>query len=118
MVATGLGPGAALDSDAVRTAAAGVARATSHVGGTIAWVVDDGLDLPAAEQARAAVDGLVLGAYDPGRWKANGDRPRPFERLVLVGADQGALAAAERAVRRGRMRPTARATSRTRRRTS
>ena len=99
VVATGLGPEAALDSDAVRTAAAGVARATSKIGGSVAWVIDGDLDLPVAEQARAAVDGLVLGSYDPGRWKADGDRPRPFERLVLVGADDGALAAAERAVR-------------------
>jgi leucyl aminopeptidase len=99
VVAAGLGPGAAVDSDAVRTAAAGVARATPRVGGTVAWVVDPDLGLPASEQARAAVDGLVLGAYDPGRWKADGDRPRPFERLVLVGADESALAAAERAAR-------------------
>jgi leucyl aminopeptidase len=97
VVAAGLGPGAALDPDAVRTAASGVARATSRVGGTVAWVLDSGLDLPLAEQARAAVDGLVLGGYDPGRWKANGDRPRPFERLLLIAADEGALAAAERA---------------------
>jgi leucyl aminopeptidase len=99
VVATGLGPDAAVDSDAVRTAASGVARATSRVGGTVAWVVDEDLDLPAAEQARAAVDGLLLGSYDPGRWKANGDRPRAFERLVLVGGGEGALAAAERAAR-------------------
>jgi leucyl aminopeptidase len=100
VVAAGLGPGAALDSDAVRTAASGVARATSKIGGTVAWVVDAGLDLPVSEQARAAVDGLVLGSYDPGRWKAaDDDRPRPFERLVLVGADESALAAAERASR-------------------
>jgi leucyl aminopeptidase len=51
------------------------------------------------EQARAAVDGLVLGGYDPGRWKANGDRPRRFDRLLLVGADESALAAARRAER-------------------
>jgi leucyl aminopeptidase len=98
VVAAGLGPGAALDPDAVRTAASGVARATSRIGGTVAWVVDDGLDLPTAEQARAAVDGLVLGGYDPGRWKANGAGVRPFERLLLVGADEGALTAADRAV--------------------
>src|SRR5215211_3778573 len=97
VVASGLGPGASVDSDAVRTAASGVARATSRVGGTVAWVVDGELDVPATEQARAAVDGLVLGGYDPGRWKADGDRPRPFERLLLVGADESALAAAERA---------------------
>jgi leucyl aminopeptidase len=99
VVATGLGPGAALDADSVRTAAAGVARATASIGGTVAWLVDDGLPLPPAEQARAAVDGLALGGYDPGRWKANGDRPKPFERLVLLGADEGALAAAARAAR-------------------
>ena len=99
VVASGLGPGASVDSDAVRTAASGVARATSRVGGTVAWVVDGELDVPATEQARAAVDGLVLGGYDPGRWKADGDRPRPFERLLLVGADESALAAAERAER-------------------
>ena len=99
VVAAGLGPGAALDSDAVRTAASGLARATSRIGGTVAWVVDSELELPSAEQARAAVDGLLLGGYDPGRWKANGDRPRAFDRLRLVGADESALAAAERAVR-------------------
>jgi leucyl aminopeptidase len=99
LTAVGLGPGAALDSDAVRTGASGVARATAAVGGTIAWLLDAGLTLPIAEQARAAVDGLMLGGYDPGRWKADGDRPKHFERLVLVGGDQGALAAAERASR-------------------
>ncbi len=97
VAAAGLGPGAALDSDAVRTGASGVARATATIGGTIAWLLDDGLTLPTVEQARAAVDGLMLGGYDPGRWKADGDRPKHFERLVLVGGDDGALAAAERA---------------------
>jgi leucyl aminopeptidase len=99
LVAAGLGPGAAVDSDAVRTAASGVARATSRVGGTVAWVVDDSLQVPPAEQARAAVDGLILGGYDPGRWKANGDHPRPVETLILVGAGEGAGAAGERAAR-------------------
>jgi leucyl aminopeptidase len=99
VVAAGLGRGAAVDADAVRTAASGVARATARVGGTVAWVLDPDLEVPTAEQARAAVDGLVLGSYDPGRWKRNGDRPRPFERLVLVGGDDGALAAAQRAAR-------------------
>jgi leucyl aminopeptidase len=99
VAAAGLGPGDALDSDAVRTAGAGVARATATTGGTIAWLLDDGLPLPSAEQARAAVDGLMLGGYDPGRWKADDDRPKHFERLVLVGGAAGALAAAERASR-------------------
>src|SRR5262245_39497845 len=72
--APGLAPGAWLDSDSVRTGASGVARATAAIGGTIAWLLDDGLAIPIAEQARAAVDGLMLGGYDPGRWKADGDR--------------------------------------------
>jgi leucyl aminopeptidase len=99
VVATGLGPGAALDPDAIRTAAAGVTRATSRIGGTVAWLVDDSLDLSPAAQARAAVDGLMLGGYDPGRWKGDGDRPKHFERLILVGGDEGALSAAEQAAR-------------------
>jgi leucyl aminopeptidase len=99
VIASGLGPLDAVDSDAVRTSAAGVVRAASRVGGTIAWLVDERLDLPVAEQARTAVDGILLGGYDPGRWKANGEGPRPFERLLLVGADDGALAAATRAAR-------------------
>jgi leucyl aminopeptidase len=99
VAAAGLGPAAALDPDAIRTAAAGVARATATIGGTIAWLLDDGLTLPIPEQARAAVDGRMRGGYDPGRWKADGDRPKHFERLVLVAGDEGALAAAQRASR-------------------
>ena len=76
-----------------------MARATATVGGTIAWLLDDGLTLPTAEQARSAVDGLMLGGYDPGRWKADENRPKHFERLVLVGGDDGALRAAQRASR-------------------
>ena len=69
VVATGLGPEAALDSDAVRTAAAGVARATSKIGGTIAWVVDDDLDLPAGR----------AGARRGRRTRARRLRPGPLE---------------------------------------
>src|SRR5690349_5689799 len=67
VVLVGLGPAEELDSDTVRTAAAAVAGATERVGGTLAWVLDD--SLPHDEQARAVVDGLILGTYDPGRWK-------------------------------------------------
>src|SRR5919198_1135851 len=40
VVAAGLGPRDEADADAVRTAAASVARATQDVGGTIAWTLD------------------------------------------------------------------------------
>jgi leucyl aminopeptidase len=95
VVLVGLGPAEELDSDTVRTAAASVAGATERVGGTLAWVLDD--SLPHDEQARAVVDGLILGTYDPGRWKTGPDPDHPFERLVLIGGEEGLAGSAARA---------------------
>ena len=88
------------DADAIRTAVAGAARETRRVGGTFAYVVNPSLTLDAAGQARAAADGLVLGTYDTRKWRSRdaGDR-KEFERLVIVGGDDDATAAAERATR-------------------
>src|SRR4029450_3481882 len=69
--------------------------APRRIGGTPAWLIDD--SLPHAEQARAVVDGLILGTYDPGRWKSGTNQDHPFERLVLVGGDPSLGEAAERA---------------------
>src|SRR5712691_1277930 len=98
LVVAGLGRLA--DADAVRTAVAGAARETRRVGGTLAYMVNPSLTLDASEQARAAADGLVLGTYDTRKWRSRdkGDR-KPFERLVIVGADHDATGAAERAAR-------------------
>ena len=98
---------------------AGAARETRRVGGTLAYVVNPSLALDAAGQARAAADGLVLGTYDPGTSGSRhdaGDR-KPFERLVIVGGDDDATAAAERArtrrrVGESRARPLERAAER------
>src|SRR5919202_3630402 len=79
----GVGAAEAIDADAIRTAAAAVVRAADFAG-SVAWLLDPELDLSLAEQARAVVDGTVLGSYEPGRWKSEGKR-RPLERLVLVG---------------------------------
>ena len=71
-----------------------------------------------AEQARAVVDGVVLGGYDPGRWKTEGEPSASRSSgSTLVGGDDERCGRRERA---GASRPgrTARATSRTRRRTS
>jgi leucyl aminopeptidase len=95
VVLVGLGPSDELDSDTVRTAAAAVAEATERVGGTLAWLLDD--SLPQTEQARAVVDGLILGTYDPGRWKSSSRPYHPFERLVLVGGDESLADSAARA---------------------
>jgi leucyl aminopeptidase len=95
VVLVGLGPADELDTDALRTAAASVAEAVERVGGTLAWLLDD--SLPHSEQARAIVDGLLLGSYDPGRWKTGEKSDQPFERLILVGGNEDLRGEAERA---------------------
>ena len=82
VAAAGIGRIEDLDADALRTAAASVARATAEVGGTVAWLLDETLPLPLDEQARAVVEGIVLGSYRPGRWKTDAHEPRPVERIV------------------------------------
>ena len=99
VAAAGIGRRGGVDGDTLRTAAGAVARAAGRVGGTVAWLLGPGLELPPAEQARAIVDGTVLGAYEPGRWKTNGRRPKPIERIVLVGSGEGVEEAASRAAR-------------------
>jgi leucyl aminopeptidase len=99
VAAAGLGPRAELDADALRTAAGAVARAAGRFGGTIAWLLDASLDVAPAEQARAVVEGAVLGAYEPGRWKTRERRPRPLERMVFVGEGEEVADAAARAAR-------------------
>ena len=94
---TGKGP---LEADSLRTAAAAAARRTKEVGGTsIAWLLEGQGDLPPAEQARAIVEGTLLGPYEAGRWKTNGDERPDLERLVLCGP--GAAAGADEAARAG-----------------
>ena len=96
----GIGKTTDLDADALRTAASRVVqRAGALRGGTVAWALEPGLRLPPGEQARAIVDGTVLGAFDAGRWKTKDSERAPIERLVLCGA--GAAAAAEPAARAG-----------------
>jgi leucyl aminopeptidase len=97
IVAAGGGRRDQLDADSIRDAAAGVARL--GLGGTLAWLLDESLPLSAAEQARAVVDGLVLGGYDPGRWKTQTNQRIAPERLVLVGADDATRELAQRTER-------------------
>jgi leucyl aminopeptidase len=96
LAVAGLGARDALDADALRTAAGTVAREAREFAVTIAWLLDDSLPLSPAEQARAIVDGTLLGAYDPGRWKSNGTEVR-LERLVIVSQDEAAAGATDRA---------------------
>ena len=80
------GLGEEIDADAFRTAAAAVARLLRSVGGSVAWLLDETQAVGAEEQARAVVDGFVLGGYDAGRWKSH-DTRREIERLVFVGPE-------------------------------
>src|SRR5262245_106334 len=54
IVAAGGGRRDQLDGDSIRDAAAGVARL--GLGGTVTWLLDDGLGLRSSEQARAVGD--------------------------------------------------------------
>jgi len=93
----GLGDRDAADADAFRTAAAAVARSVKRFAGSISWLLDESLPLPLEEQARAVVDGVTLGAYEPGRWKTSGVEEPKLERLVLAGDDAGLDGPASRA---------------------
>jgi leucyl aminopeptidase len=94
------GLGKRADAHAVASAVGAAARAAKRIGGTFAYLVDDSLPLSGAEQVRAAVDGLVLAAYDPAQWRSNSrNDAKRFDQLVLVGADEGAAEAAERELR-------------------
>ncbi|HEX2110543.1 MAG TPA: leucyl aminopeptidase [Gaiellaceae bacterium] len=94
LAAAGLGVREDVDADAVRTAAASVVtRARALPRGTVAWVLEgDGSPLSPVEQACAVVEGVVLGRYDTGRWKTNGDRPAPVRRIVLCGSAAAGVA--------------------------
>src|SRR5947207_15482590 len=87
VVVAGVGKRAEVDADAVRTAAAAVARRLRDVGGTLAWTLDDSLPLTLDEQARAVIEGAVLGAYSPGRWKTEEKTGKGLDKILLYGDD-------------------------------
>jgi leucyl aminopeptidase len=91
VVVAGVGKRAEVDADALRTAAAAVVGRLRDVGGTLTWALDDSLPLPAGEQARAVVEGAVLGSYSPGRWKTAQQPPKTIDRIVLATAAQDDL---------------------------
>jgi leucyl aminopeptidase len=90
LVAAGVGKHSEVDADALRTAAAATAQALSRVGGTLVWLLDESLPVPLPEQAAALVEGTILGAYSPGRWKAK-DESRAPKRIVVGHDDDPAI---------------------------
>jgi leucyl aminopeptidase len=98
LVAAGVGKRDEVDADALRTAAAATAQALARVGGALVWLLDESLPVPLPEQAAALVEGTILGAYSPGRWKSNNDETHAPERIVVAhAADPELQAAVERA---------------------
>ena len=81
------GLGQEIDADAFRAAAGAVARLTQRIGGTLGWALDEDSPVPVVEQASAVVDGVLLGGYDPGRWKTRDSRPAEFTRLAFAGPE-------------------------------
>src|SRR3989440_5468972 len=92
----GIGAREAVDADALRTAAGTLAREARGYARSIAWLLDDSLSLSPAEQARAIVDGTLLGSYDPGGWKTSPE-PDRLESLVIVSGNASVGEAARRA---------------------
>jgi leucyl aminopeptidase len=80
----GLGEGDRIDADAVRTAAAAVVQEAGQFTTSLAWALDASLPLPVEAQARALVEGTLLGAYDPARLKQENHQPK-LTTLVLCG---------------------------------
>ena len=80
----GLGKRDRIDADALRTAGAAVAQESGQFTSSLAWALDSSLPLPVEEQARALVEGTLLGAYEPARWKHDDHKPK-LKSLVLCG---------------------------------
>jgi leucyl aminopeptidase len=103
VVVAGVGKAEELDPDALRTAAAAVARRVADVGGTVAWMLEESLPLSFEEQARAIVEGTILGSYSPARWKTNEKPQKRIEKIVLCAAEgDGLEETAKRAARVGK----------------
>jgi leucyl aminopeptidase len=103
VVVAGIGKRAEVDPDALRTAAAAVVQRVADVGGTVAWLLDESLPLSLEEQARAIVDGTMLGSYSPARWKTEEQPGKRVDRIVLLApADEGLVATANRTAQVGK----------------
>ena len=98
IAAAGVGSLDSLDADTLRTAASVVGRRASRTHAKVAWLLDPALPLPLPEQARAAVEGVAYGSYDPGAWRSARSR-REVPELTVVTDDEAAAEAARRAGR-------------------
>jgi leucyl aminopeptidase len=98
VVVAGVGKSDELDVDAVRTAASTVAQRVGAFGGTLAWLLDESLSLSVEEQARAIVEGTMLGSYSPARWKTQEKPEAHVEKIVLYTTAGDGLAESARRI--------------------
>src|SRR5437867_6555190 len=92
VVVAGIGKRDELDADALRTAASTVAHRVADIGGTLAWLLDESLPLSLEEQARAIVEGTMLGSYNPARWKTQEEPEARVEKIVFYATDGAGVA--------------------------
>ena len=92
VVVTGVGKRDEVDADALRTAASAVVREVADVGRTVGWLLDESLPLSLGEQATAVVEGMMLGSYNPARWKTEDAPEEHLTKIVLSGTDDGEIA--------------------------
>ncbi len=85
LVAAGVGKRDAVDDETLRTAGAVTAQRLSRVGGTLCWLLDESLPVPLPAQAAALVEGTILGAYTPGRWKTQDEHPPLAPERIVIG---------------------------------
>jgi leucyl aminopeptidase len=103
LIVAGVGKREDVDADALRTAASAVVRRLADVGGTVAWQLDDSLPLSLDDQARAIVEGTMLGSYSPARWKTDEKPQKLVEKVVLyTDTPDGLAESAGRTARVGR----------------
>jgi leucyl aminopeptidase len=92
VVVAGVGKRDEIDADSLRTAASAVAHQLADVGGTLGWLLDESLPLSLEEQARAVVEGTMLGSYSPARWKTQEQPEAQVEKIVLYATNGSGLA--------------------------
>jgi leucyl aminopeptidase len=92
IVVAGVGKRDEIDADALRTAASAVAHSVADVGGTLGWLLDESLPLSLEEQARAIVEGTMLGSYSPARWKTTDQPEAGVDKIVLYTSAGNGLA--------------------------
>ena len=103
VIVAGVGKSDELDLDAMRTAASAVAQRIGDVGGSLGWLLDESLPLSLEDQARAIVEGTMLGSYSPARWKTQEKPKAHVEKIVLyTAADDGLADSARRAASVGK----------------